>query len=391
MTESLLKGPAVFVAVTGPDAHAVVKQVIGHGGTPAQLRNSNPGCVRARYAIDDIDCGAIAALTPLQAFKHLVTFFDESELQGPQPGGGEGLLDGAAVMRSFVEAPRRLHSVLAVAGDIVKNSQLPKVLKMLRHSGFELEALKLLPVTELDDLLEGTASSSPSAAAILIRVARPNAVRKLLTCVGCRADEAMLRRRLETAADSLRAAFDRAVGYTNLGAARNETESEAILRQHFPDTSAGDGDPEVDMEGSRRVARRALSLVETICVVLMPSLVQPGEVDHVLDAILREGYTLVGLRSVVLSSTQAEHYAALNGAANKAGLCADLQGGSAIVLALERTNAVTQFRLLMSRTLQKSYGEAMILSSASLEKARKELAFFFSTLMLGEDRIEAAA
>jgi len=83
-----------------------------------------------------------------------------------------------------------------------------------------------------------------------------------------------------------------------------------------------------------------------------------------LDRILREQYKLVQVRSVVLSKPQAERYVELSGA--KAGVVDALCDGRApaIVLALERTNAVTQFRMLLAGKGRSEVSPASLLHSA---------------------------
>jgi len=147
---------------------------------------------------------------------------------------------------------------------------------------------------------------------------------------------------------------------------------------------------------------------------MLPELVQNGDVDHALDRIMRDGYKLVQMRTVQLSSAEAARYVSLSGANVQVGDALS-SNGVAIVMALERTNAVTQFRMLLAgkgvkgrsesgrmaastdplwqlrnAPLQDVHGE-VILSSTSLERARKELAFFFDHLMTGDDQIEAVS
>jgi nucleoside diphosphate kinase len=277
-------------------------------------------------------------------------------------------------------------------------------------AGFTLEGLQMVRLSTpgVDPLLAHTAPSNPCAAAVVVALSRANGVKKLVALTGGLEDG---RRAGSGMGHSLRGHFDRRETHTNIGCAQTEAEAAQAWAHFFPgEEGRAAGEEGVDMEGSRQMVKRSASLVETICIVLLPRLVQDGEVDHALDRILRDGYKLVQCRTCALSPPQAARYVALSGA--PASTVGEWALGQGIVLCVEKINAVTQFRMLLAgkgrpesaslgrlasgndpvwqlrnAPLQAQHGD-LILSSTTLERARREAAFFFGELLLGEDQIE---
>jgi len=430
MTQALREGPLVLLALSCVNGHAVLDAVVGgNGNSPAQARSHFPASIRSQFGLDDVDCGAFSSRTPRGAFCHLSAFFSEAELcrhkglEGSegQSGASPNLWETTGVLQSFLEAPPVERSLCVVAGDILLTGHLPKVIKTLRHAGFTLDGLRMVHASQVDTLMDHTASESPSKACVILALARPNAVKKLAAVVGERRRAGGGgRKQGGYDSSSLRSSFDRSESYTNIGFAPDAAAATAVLDEFFPcvlnPAAGGSGDPLVDatVPATRVVAKRPATLVESICVVVLPRLVLEGSnLDQCLDRILRDGYRLVQCRTTALTQDQAEAYVALSG--QRAGVAEELAGGSAIVLGLEKTNAVTQFRTLnhgkgrpesapaMGRmavagndpvwqlrhaSLQQQHGDA-VLSSNTVGNARKELAFFFEELMYGEDAIAA--
>jgi len=77
------------------------------------------------------------------------------------------------------EAPPLERSVGVVTGDVLTGGHLPKVLKMLRHAGFEISGLRMIETRAVDSMLENTTEENPCSAAVAVAVTRPHAIRKL--------------------------------------------------------------------------------------------------------------------------------------------------------------------------------------------------------------------
>jgi len=379
----------MLLVLTGASAYDETKRIIGTGETPSQLRKSHPGCIRATMGTDEVNCGALVSQTPIEAWKHIVTFFREKELCADANVPESGLaLTGAAVMSSFIEPPQKLRSIFAISGDRISN-QISKVLKMLRQARFDVVALRLLPPSDIDSLLNDAASTPQCKAAIIV-VERANAINRIRTFIGSVPFESTVQRGrdsvyADSVATTFRAAFDRLGGRIVVGAATSPAQVTELLVRWFPALEAGHVDPEIDIDGLRFLPKRAHSLIETVCVVFPPGVILSGEIEHLLDGILREDYKLVQIRTCCLSDHQAQRYAQLSGA--DTGSMTELINVPVTVVALERINAVTQFRMLLAKRSKDSPTQTLILSSLSVDKARKELAFFFGNLLFGEDTI----
>jgi len=132
--------------------------------------------------------------------------------------------------------------------------------------------------------------------------------------------------------------------------------------------------------------------VERTLTILKPDAVSAGKAGAILAHLEKEGFRQAGLKKLRLSADQAKAFYAVHKARPfYEGLVTFMTEGPVVVVALERTDAVSHLRRVMGATDSKKaeagtirnlYGTDIernaIHGSDSPENAAKEIAFFFS-------------
>lgn len=136
--------------------------------------------------------------------------------------------------------------------------------------------------------------------------------------------------------------------------------------------------------------------MEQTLAILKPDSVSAGDAGNILAHLEREGFRIVALKKLRLSTAQAEEFYAVHRERPFFGdLVAFMTSGPAVPVALERDDAVSALRQVMGATdstqaaegtVRNLYGTNIernaIHGSDSPQNAAKELAFFFSTAEL---------
>jgi nucleoside-diphosphate kinase len=139
---------------------------------------------------------------------------------------------------------------------------------------------------------------------------------------------------------------------------------------------------------------------ERTLAILKPDCVKRNLAGQVLARIEAAGFTVLGLKMVNLTKETAEgFYAVHRGRPFFDGLVAFMSSGPCIPVALEKENAVADFRTLIGATdpkdatpgtIRKDYaaskGENIVHGSDSPENGRIEVAYYFSEKELIERR-----
>ncbi|MEK6373279.1 MAG: nucleoside-diphosphate kinase [Acidobacteriota bacterium] len=126
--------------------------------------------------------------------------------------------------------------------------------------------------------------------------------------------------------------------------------------------------------------------------IIKPDSVRKGNFGKIISRLESEGFRVLGLRKLSLSSKQAEgFYAVHHERPFYASLVEYMTSGPVVVAALERDNAVAHLRQVMGATdpkkadqgtIRADFGESIehnaIHGSDSNENAAIEIAFFFS-------------
>jgi nucleoside-diphosphate kinase len=141
-------------------------------------------------------------------------------------------------------------------------------------------------------------------------------------------------------------------------------------------------------------------MIERTLAILKPDCVQRELMGSVLARIEKAGFKVLGLKMVRLTETTAGgFYAVHRGRPFYNDLVAFMSSGACVPVALERENAVAEFRKLIGATDPKdaeagtirkefaaSKGENIVHGSDSPENGRIEIAYFFSEKELIENR-----
>jgi nucleoside-diphosphate kinase len=141
-------------------------------------------------------------------------------------------------------------------------------------------------------------------------------------------------------------------------------------------------------------------LTERTLAILKPDCVRKNLVGQVLSRIEKAGFTLLGMKMVRLTrETAGGFYAVHRGRPFYDELVRFMSSGVCVPIALEKENAVGDFRKLMGATDPKdaepgtvrkdfasSKGENIVHGSDSAENGKIEVAFFFSEKELTENR-----
>ena len=132
--------------------------------------------------------------------------------------------------------------------------------------------------------------------------------------------------------------------------------------------------------------------VERTLAILKPDCVKKGVMGPVLARIEQSGFAILGMKMVRLTAgTAGEFYAVHKGRGFYSELVSFMSSGKCVPLALEKENAVADFRKLIGATDPKdaekgtirrefaaSKGENIVHGSDSVENGRLEVAYFFS-------------
>jgi nucleoside-diphosphate kinase len=141
-------------------------------------------------------------------------------------------------------------------------------------------------------------------------------------------------------------------------------------------------------------------MVERTLAILKPDCVKRNLMGPVLARIEKAGFTILGMKLVRLTGTTAGgFYAVHRGRPFYDDLVAFMSSGPCVPVALERENAVAEFRKLIGATDPKdaepgtirrefaaSKGENIVHGSDSPENGRIEIAYFFAEKELLETR-----
>jgi nucleoside-diphosphate kinase len=139
-----------------------------------------------------------------------------------------------------------------------------------------------------------------------------------------------------------------------------------------------------------------MAIERTLCII-KPDAVAKRKSGAILQHILEEGFNVLAMRQQRLSQREAEgFYAVHRERAFFKDLCEFMTSGAVVLVALERDNAVAQWRKVIGATdpakadagtIRKlhgsSLGENAVHGSDSVENGRIECAYFFAGSDLG--------
>ncbi len=134
-----------------------------------------------------------------------------------------------------------------------------------------------------------------------------------------------------------------------------------------------------------------MAVERTLCI-LKPDCVRKGLQGEVLGRIQKAGFSILGMKQLRLTGEEAGgFYAVHRGKPFYEGLVAFMTSGPCVPVALEKENAVADFRALIGATdpreaapgtirklFADSKGENIVHGSDSPENGRNEVAYFFS-------------
>lgn len=141
-------------------------------------------------------------------------------------------------------------------------------------------------------------------------------------------------------------------------------------------------------------------MTERTLAILKPDCVRKNLQGEVLARIQKAGFTVLGMKQLRLTEeTAGAFYAVHRGRPFFDGLVQFMSGGPCVPIALEKPNAVADFRALIGATDPKdaaegtirklfadNKGENIVHGSDSPENGKAEVAFFFSGRELVESR-----
>lgn len=138
-----------------------------------------------------------------------------------------------------------------------------------------------------------------------------------------------------------------------------------------------------------------MALERTLCII-KPDACEGKVAGHILQRILDEGFSLLGLKQIQLTPRQAQgFYEVHRERPFFAPLCEFMTRSPVIVIALERENAVAHWRKVIgatdpakaeAATIRKLYAKSMsensVHGSDSVENGLRECAYFFPECQL---------
>ncbi len=136
--------------------------------------------------------------------------------------------------------------------------------------------------------------------------------------------------------------------------------------------------------------------MEQTFAIIKPDAVARNIIGKILERIESAGFTIIGMKKICLSRSQAEgFYHVHRERPFFADLCSYMASGPVVVLALQKENAIADWRLLMGATnpanaadgtIRKEFGlslgENSVHGSDAPESASFEISYFFSVLEL---------
>jgi nucleoside-diphosphate kinase len=139
-----------------------------------------------------------------------------------------------------------------------------------------------------------------------------------------------------------------------------------------------------------------MAIERTLCII-KPDAVEKRKAGSILQHLLEDGFTVLGMRQLQLSMRQAQSFYAVH---RERGffkdLCEFMTRSPVIVLALEREDAVSHLRRVIGATdpakaepgsvralYGSNVGENAVHGSDSVENGRLECAFYFAGFELG--------
>jgi len=134
-------------------------------------------------------------------------------------------------------------------------------------------------------------------------------------------------------------------------------------------------------------------MTERTLAILKPDCVRKQLIGEVVSRIQKAGFKIIGMKMTRLTKeTAGAFYAVHKGKPFYDGLVEFMSSGPCVPIALEKRNAVDDFRALIGATDPKeaapgtirrdfadNKGENIVHGSDSVENAKFEIAFFFST------------
>ena len=131
---------------------------------------------------------------------------------------------------------------------------------------------------------------------------------------------------------------------------------------------------------------------ERTLAIIKPDAVRNNFAGEIIAAITQAGFTVLAMKMTRISREQAAEFYAVHRERGFFGELVDFMSGGAIVpIALEKDNAVADYRTLIGATdpaeaadgtIRKNFasskGENAVHGSDSVENARNEIAFFFA-------------
>jgi len=134
------------------------------------------------------------------------------------------------------------------------------------------------------------------------------------------------------------------------------------------------------------------SQVERTLCILKPDAVRANVVGEIIAMITGQGFTILGLKQIHLSLSDAERfYAVHRDRPFFDSLCAFMSSGPVVTVALAKENAVADYRALIGATdpaeaaegtIRRRYaaskGENAVHGSDSVDNGKLEVAFFFA-------------
>jgi nucleoside-diphosphate kinase len=134
-----------------------------------------------------------------------------------------------------------------------------------------------------------------------------------------------------------------------------------------------------------------MAIEKTLCI-LKPDAVKAGNIGNIIAHIQKEGFKILGLKMTRLSDRSAgKFYEVHKERPFYGGLVEFMSGGACVPIALERENAIAEWRRVIGATdpaeaaegtIRKLYatskGENAVHGSDSVENGLREIAFFFT-------------
>ena len=140
-----------------------------------------------------------------------------------------------------------------------------------------------------------------------------------------------------------------------------------------------------------------MAVERTLCII-KPDGVRSGNIGNIIAHIQKEGFKILGLKMVALSNKSAGKFYEVHKERPFYGeLVSFMSGGACVPIALEKENAIAEWRRVIGATdpakadpgtirklYAKSMGENAVHGSDSVENGNREIAFFFTERELAD-------